>query len=120
MNETVLAMNKANRKDKTERREELLRPSRYLGYDHDTLGLHLFSREAYEIAIHCFRRAVWLNPFEPEFKKHLALCLNKLGRYDEAAELLSKSADNEKDNEDKRMFLDPVERKLKDNHLNQT
>lgn len=113
-------MNKATRKDKNERREELLHPSRYLGYDHDSLGLHLFSREAYEIAAHCFRRAVWLNPFEPEFKKHLALCLSKLGRYDEAAELLSKSAHNKKGDEDRQMLLDLVEPKLKDNQRNQT
>ncbi|MGB7582547.1 MAG: hypothetical protein WBL85_08890 [Sedimentisphaerales bacterium] len=80
-------------RDKNERREDALRPSRYLGYDHDSLGMHLVSREAYKIAVHCFRRAIWLNPFEPVFKKHLALCLYKLERNTEAI----KRPDNKKD-----------------------
>lgn len=83
---------KKYQRDQNERREDALRPSRYLGYDHDSLGMHLVSREAYEIAIHCFRRAIWLNPFEPAFKKHLALCLYKLERN---AEVL-KQPDNKK------------------------
>jgi len=115
-----MAKGEKNRKemDGDERRENALRPSRYLGYNHDGLGMFLVSREAYEIAIHCFRRAVWLNPFESAFKTHLALCLYKLGRYAEAAELLSKRTDNEKDNKDKQMLLDLIERKLKNNQRN--
>lgn len=84
---------KKYRRDQNERREDALRPSRYLGYDRDALGLYLLSREAYEIAETQFRRAIWLNPFEPAFKKHLALCLYKLERN---AEVL-KRPDNKKD-----------------------
>ena len=78
--------------DQNERRENALRPSPYLGYDRDSLGLFLVSRGAYEIAETQFRRAIWLNPFEPSFKKHLAYCLYKLERN---AEVL-KRPDNEK------------------------
>ena len=84
---------KKYQRDKNEQREDALRPSRYLGYDRDALGLYLFSREAYEIAETQFRRAIWLNPFEPEFKKHLELCLYKLEQNTKAA----KHPNNEKD-----------------------
>ncbi|MFZ0034701.1 MAG: hypothetical protein WAK60_06920 [Sedimentisphaerales bacterium] len=90
---------KKNQQDENERREEILRPNRYLGYDRDALGMHLLSREAYEIAETQFRRAVWLNPFEPAFKEHLAHCLNKLGRYDEARRLTSNRPDDKRDKE---------------------
>jgi len=70
--------------DRDRRREEALRPHPRLGYDHDRLGVHLVSCEAYEIAEGEFRRAVWLNPFEPLFKQHLAMCLRAQGRRDEA------------------------------------
>jgi tetratricopeptide (TPR) repeat protein len=75
---------KASRKDRNDRREELLRPSIYLGYDRDELGMYLLSREAYKIAESQFRRAVWLNPFEIRFVCHLAWCLYKQGCYKEA------------------------------------
>jgi Flp pilus assembly protein TadD len=88
---------KKDQRDKNERREDALRPSRYLGYDRDALGMHLLSRGAYEIAETQFRRAVWLNPFEPAFKKHLAHCLYKLGRDEEARQWILKGADNEKE-----------------------
>jgi len=72
------------KKDRNERREELLRPSRYLGYDRDKLGMYLLSREAYKIAETQFRRAIWLNPYEYRFVCHLVWCLYKQGKYDEA------------------------------------
>lgn len=75
---------KRNHADMTERRENILRPSRYLGYDRDQLGMHLMSREAYAMAESQFRRAVWLNPFEPAFREHLAWCLFRQKRYEEA------------------------------------
>jgi thioredoxin-like negative regulator of GroEL len=68
----------------TRRREEVLRPSPTLGYDWDTLGMHLVSREAFPVAEAQLRRAVWLNPFEPRFKVHLAWCLCREHRYAEA------------------------------------
>jgi len=104
---------KKHQRDKNERREDALRPSRYLGYDRDALGIYLLSREAYEIAETQFRRAIWLNPFEPKFKKHLALCLYKLGRYTEALQWLSKLPDNEKTDEGSHTLLKLIEDKLK-------
>lgn len=77
-------MVKVKRKDRNERREEALRPSHYLGYDRDKLGMYFLSRGAYQIAESQFRRAVWLNPFEYHFAGHLAWCLYKQGRYAEA------------------------------------
>jgi len=70
--------------DREERRENALRPCRYLGYDRDEIGEHLMGREAFTIAEPFFRRAVWLNPFEPLFKEHLAWCLFQQHRYAEA------------------------------------
>jgi len=76
---------KASQKSRNELREEVLRPSRYLGYDRDELGMYLLSRGAYKIAESQFRRAIWLNPCEYRFISHLAWCLYKQGRYKEAA-----------------------------------
>jgi len=69
------------RKDKQERREEALRPDPHLGYDRDHLGMYLMERGAWAIAEGQFRRAIWLNPFEPGFKVHLAWCLARQGRH---------------------------------------
>jgi tetratricopeptide (TPR) repeat protein len=66
------------------RREETMRPWPTLGYDWDTLGMHLVSREAFRQAEAMLRRAVWLNPYEPRFKVHLAWCLCRENRYAEA------------------------------------
>lgn len=79
---------KRRQKDRAERREEALRPCRYLGYDRDALALHLLSCEAFEIAEAQFRRAIWLNPFEPRFKAHLAWCLYRQGRHADALRCL--------------------------------
>lgn len=65
-------------------REELLRPCSYLGFDHDRIGVHCLSREAYGIAERSFRRAIWLNPFEPGFHLHLAYALFRQKRHGEA------------------------------------
>jgi thioredoxin-like negative regulator of GroEL len=86
-------------RDRNERREDALRPSPYLGYDRDTLGMHLLYREAYEIAETQFRRAMWLNPLEMQFRIHLAWCLYKQARIAEAMECLKgvQSADLDED-----------------------
>ena len=76
------------KKDRNERREDLLRPSRYLGYDRDELGMYLLSRGAYKIAESQLRRAVWLNPYEYRFVCHLAWCLYKQERYKEAKQFI--------------------------------
>jgi len=73
------------------RRENALRPSRYLGHNHNTLAVHLMEREAYAIAESELRRAIWLNPYEPAFLANLAWCLHKQGRGDEARECLKQA-----------------------------
>ena len=73
--------------DFQERREDAMRPSKYLGYDHDRLGVYFLEREAFTIAETEFRRAIWLNPFDPDFQAHLAICLFQLKRYDESGNL---------------------------------
>lgn len=69
-------------------REEALRPCPFLGFDRDQLGCYLLGRGALEIAESQFRRAVWLNPFEPSFKVHWALALIRLERKPEAYGIL--------------------------------
>lgn len=86
-----MSKSKTRKKDRNERREELLRPSRYLGYDRDGLGMYFLSREAYKIAESQFRRAVWLNPYEYRFVCHLAWCLYKQGRYKEAKQSIEQA-----------------------------
>lgn len=69
-------------------REELLRPSPSLGYDRDQLGVHFMGREAIELAESQFRRAAWLNPYEPVFKLHWAMALIKLKRTVQAHQIV--------------------------------
>ena len=90
---------RADNRDKNERREDALRPCRYLGYDRDRLAMYLMQRGAYEIAESQFRRAIWLNPFEPRFKAHFAWCLHKQGRHNEAVECLAEIPSDSKDEE---------------------
>ena len=80
-----------------ERREDALRPCGLLGYDRDRLAMHLLERGAFEIAETQFRRAVWLNPFEPRFKTHLAWCLYKQGRHADALACLAEVSESEMD-----------------------
>jgi tetratricopeptide (TPR) repeat protein len=65
-------------------REELLRPCPYLGYDHDRIGIHCLAKEAFGVAERSFRRAIWLNPYEPRFLLHLAHALLRRRRYEES------------------------------------
>ncbi len=69
-------------------REEVLRPSHYLGYDRDEMGRYFLGRGALELAESQFRRAVWLNPYEPAFKVHWAIALIQMGLMDKARDLL--------------------------------
>jgi hypothetical protein len=78
----------SHRRDPQLVREEVLRPCPFLGYDRDQLGVHLLGRDALELAESQFRRAVWLNPYEPWFKLHWATALLALKRLDEAKRLL--------------------------------
>uniref|UniRef100_A0A7C3E7D7 Tetratricopeptide repeat protein n=1 Tax=Gracilinema caldarium TaxID=215591 RepID=A0A7C3E7D7_9SPIR len=68
----------------SEELEDRLRPSRYLGYDRDHLGVALLRREMFEAAASQFKRAVYLNPYESAFKQHLAWCLYKMNRLSDA------------------------------------
>ncbi|HEX40932.1 MAG TPA: hypothetical protein ENN81_02590 [Phycisphaerales bacterium] len=85
-----MTKDRTRRKDANDRREELLRPSRYLGYDRDKLGMYLMSRGAYRIAESQFRRAIWLNPFEYRFVVHLAWCLYRQGNHGRARDCLER------------------------------
>ncbi|MBI5863877.1 MAG: hypothetical protein HZB38_05105 [Planctomycetes bacterium] len=77
------------RRDPLLLREELLRPSSFLGYNRDRLGVYFMEREAFELAESQFRRAAWLNPFEAWFKMHWATALLALNRPGDAKLLLS-------------------------------
>jgi len=66
----------------------LLRPCPYLGYDHDRIGVHCLAKEAFGIAEGFFRRAIWLNPYEPRFVFHIAIALFRQKRHREALEAL--------------------------------
>jgi tetratricopeptide (TPR) repeat protein len=92
---------KTNSIERNEQREEILRPCPFLGYDRDALGIHLYSRGAYKIAETQFRRAIWLNPHEPLFKIHLAQCLRRLGKHEEALSLMESISDERKGKEGK-------------------
>ena len=89
-------------------REERMRPSRFLGYDHDSLGMHLIRIESLELAESELRRAAWLNPFEPRFMKHLAWCLYKKGALSEAHECISKALASKPDDAQSRQILDLI------------
>jgi hypothetical protein len=89
-------------------REERMRPSRFLGYDHDSLGMHLIRIESLELAESELRRAAWLNPFEPRFMKHLAWCLYKKGALSEAHECISKALASKPNDAQSRQILDLI------------
>jgi tetratricopeptide (TPR) repeat protein len=74
-------------------REELLRPCPYLGYDHERIGVHCLIKEAFEIAERSFRRAIWLNPYEPRFVLHLAHALLGQKRHEDALATLDELRD---------------------------
>jgi Flp pilus assembly protein TadD len=73
--------------------------------------MHLMSREAFWIAEPQFRRAAWLNPFEPGFKNHLAWCLYREGKFAEARQWAQKALD-QRDDPNARVLLDLIGREL--------
>jgi tetratricopeptide (TPR) repeat protein len=85
--------------DREERRENALRPCKYLGYNWDELGLYFNDRGAGRLAESQFRRAVWLNPFEPEFKIHLAECLYRSKQYEEATKWVNQALEQQPDHQ---------------------
>ena len=100
--------------DREERRENALRPCRYLGYNWDDLGLYFIDREALRTAEAQFRRAVWLNPYEPEFKLHLAGCLFQQKRNEEAREWAVQAIEMVPDRQDARELLRLIDWRIGD------
>jgi tetratricopeptide (TPR) repeat protein len=82
--------------------EERLRPSRFLGYDRDHIGVFLLTKEMYGVAEAQFRRAAYLNPYEGGFSQHLAWALFKQGKYEEAKRWIDESLRLKKDDPDSR------------------
>jgi len=96
-----------------ERREEQMRPSRFLGYDRDTLGMYALSREMFGVAEFQFHRAVYLNPYEPGFKQNLSWCLYKQGKYAEAIGCIEKAIRQKPGDRDSRHILSKVEEMMR-------
>jgi Tfp pilus assembly protein PilF len=92
--------------------EEQMRPSRFLGYNRDTLGMHALQKEMFDVAESQFRRAAYLNPHEPRFKQHLAWALYKRGKFYEARQLIMQALDQAPHDEDNRHILTKVEEKI--------
>jgi tetratricopeptide (TPR) repeat protein len=84
----------------SEELEDRLGPSKYLGYDRDRLGIVLLRREMLEAAESQFRRAVRLNPYEAAFKQHLAWCLFRMDRLEEARALIEAAISQAPEDED--------------------
>lgn len=81
-----------SRKKLNPKRERLLedgmRPSPFLGYSENRIGIHLLEKDATELAIEQFRRAIWLNPYEPLFAVHLAVALIRLKKEGDAKKII--------------------------------
>lgn len=103
--------------DKDERRENAMRPSSFLGYDRDEIGEHLMGRGAFNIAESQFRRAAWLNPFEPLFKEHLAWSLFQQERYVEALPVIDEAIAQRPDSPRLLEFKRVIEGRIQD-HAN--
>lgn len=98
--------------EQIERREEQARPSRFLGYDRDTLGVYAFKKEMWDVAESQFRRAVYLNPSEPRFKLHLAWCLFRQGQLAEAKAWISRALEQNPSEQHARFILAKIEEGL--------
>jgi tetratricopeptide (TPR) repeat protein len=104
---------KKDHRSREERVEEILRPAPYLGYDRDALARHLVALGAYRIAESQFRRAIWLNPFEPAFKQHLALCLHAQKRYAEAEAWITEALQEQPGNKESLRIQGMIDRALR-------
>ena len=98
--------------DSEERKENILRPSPYIGYNRDRLALYFLERKAFKLAESQFRRAIWLNPYEPAFKEHLAVCLYRAEKYKEAKEWIMKALEQKPDNAESRKLLELIEQDI--------
>jgi Flp pilus assembly protein TadD len=104
---------KKDNRSREERVEEILRPAPYLGYDRDALARHLMACGALKIAESQFRRAAWLNPFEPAFKRHLAMCLHLEKRDAEAHKWIRQALDQQPDNKESLRIQKMIEEDLR-------
>jgi tetratricopeptide (TPR) repeat protein len=95
-----------------ELKEEQMRPSRFLGYDRNSLGLWALHREMFEVAESQFRRAVYLNPYEYRFKQHLAWALYKLGKHADAKRCIMEAISQNPYDKDNRQILLKIEEKM--------
>jgi tetratricopeptide (TPR) repeat protein len=100
-----------------ELREEQMRPSRFLGYDRNSIGLWALHREMFEVAESQFRRAAYLNPYEYRFKQHLAWALYKLGRLEEAKRCIEEAISQNPHDEDSMHILLKISEKMAGDHI---
>jgi|WetSurMetagenome_2_1015567.scaffolds.fasta_scaffold79017_2 tetratricopeptide (TPR) repeat protein len=84
----------------TDEQENLMRPSKVLGYDRDNIGIACLEREMYEVALSQFNRAIYLNPYEVRFKKHLAWCYYKCEKYTEALQAVNTALEQKPDDKE--------------------
>jgi Flp pilus assembly protein TadD len=97
---------------RNDQEEEQMRPSRFLGYNRDTLGMHALQNEMFEVAESQFRRAAYLNPYEFRFKQHLAWALYKQGKFSDARQFIMLAIDQAPRDKDNRQLLMKVEEKI--------
>ena len=98
-----------------EQREERMRPSLFLGYDRDRLGLYALQKEMFEVAESQFKRAAYLNPYQPRFSQHLAWALYKQFKYTEAKTAILEALAKKPEDKDNRYILSKIEEKLAQN-----
>ena len=89
-----------------------MRPWPTLGYDRETVGRHMLAIEAFDTAESEFRRAIWLNPFEPRFKLLLAWCLFREKKYREAKEWVQRALEQRPADKDCLDMLAAIDRAL--------
>jgi tetratricopeptide (TPR) repeat protein len=77
------------------KREEILGPNPWGGYDHNRLGCEFLRRDALDLALSEMERAVAINPWEPTFKVNLFHAYLRKGRVEEAAKTLDEALEQE-------------------------
>lgn len=73
------------------KREQILGPNPWGGYEHNSLGCEFLRRDALDLAIAEMERAVAMNPWEPMFKINLSHGYLRKGRWEEAAKTLDEA-----------------------------
>lgn len=93
-------------------RNDVLRPSPYLGYAQASVGAHMMACGAHAIAEQFFRQAIWLSPFNPRFNVLLAASLYEQQRFGEAIDLLAAVLQDSPNDVAAQRLLKLCERKL--------